>query len=852
MSCFRSTIYFVSLLLACLTSYSEACKNSAESNYTAPAEYSAQSSQCNAFTSTIPAPIPVNHPDVTAINAVIGKGVEVSGVMSGSEIDWRAFILEGWSGGSGTILVAPVVLILILAFMILSFLPCCIARCCCPSNCCVPKHLFGEFPKKGCCGKCMTTFVWLIFILGLLACFLIAWLGFATFFNGFTETSCQSMSVLNSTYEFVNDIFTKFLGILDAFDLNSLILGPATVVLQRINGSAISLRNTANATIEKAVANCLNISDTPYSTNFTIDCNERIPSIDAAIVDTSSLDDAIDQIVSSLSDINETLQSAKSSILTVQNSALAPFDSVASSLFGFSFSGSENDTGSVLPAVPEIPVLFPNGLESGASINTLLLSVTEEQWRPVVVGVAAFLPMLLFVVLIMLGTCCMCCGNNTKQISKITDQKRGKKNCCVCCGLCWNRFGCGALYFCNVIFIIVTIVLVFVNTFYSYSCGVITLPPSELTGLVLNNPTLNGALPIDNSTRTILSAISGSLESDGNVDLAPLLSSFGLNASSLEINVTQYEDSLQDELNTSSVINAVDNGRNSLITFRGDFTTLNTNKSDMQDRQNACFLSCNSMTSSGVNVWEAALLSYNRTDLFQGAIDAMDFCVDNYNTICGSSTSPFVESWEACNVTFCEMNTVSVKLDVLVKDATQGLDLIDVDLLDIRGSVSAIPDLISDIFDTIEKQNISECLDIDISPVTGLLKQLTEPICSRVYTGYSMISWSSFAFCVISALLFIVQALMNVRYGGVGQKGLLKVSQELGDQGDDDDMHNLGDERGGPVHRASEVENPLYVNPILRPEKQAWADERKPETQNDSRDIEMTNVSAFQESEIEV
>merc|ERR1712054_8548 len=102
-------------------------------------------------------------------------------------------------------------------------------------------------------------------------------------------------------------------------------------------------------------------------------------------------------------------------------------------------------------------------------------------------------------------------------------------------------------------------------------------------------------------------------------------------------------------------------------------------------------------------------------------MDSINFCADNYNTICGSSASPFVEQWEACNLTFCEMYTVTVKVEVLVEDAVQGLDLIDGDLLDIRGNVSAIPEIISDIFDAIEEQNVSECLNIDVAPVLKLV-----------------------------------------------------------------------------------------------------------------------------------
>lgn len=404
------------------------------------------------------------------------------------------------------------------------------------------------------------------------------------------------------------------------------------------------------------------------------------------------------------------------------------------------------------------------------------------------------------------------------------------------------------------IFIIVTVVLVFVNTFYSYSCGVITLPPNDLTKMVLNNPTLSGALALDNSTRNIISSIGDSLDSGSNINLAPLLSNFGLDASSFEINVTQYENSLQDQINISTIVDAIDKGRQSLVTFTDDFETLQTAKSEVQTRKNACELSCTSTTSSGQNVWEAARLSYNKSDVFEDSMDAINFCADNYATICGSSASPFVEQWEACNITFCELYMVTVKIDVLAEDAVQGLDLIDGDLLDIRENVSAIPDIIADIFNTIEQQNVSECLNIDVSPVLKLVSQLTSPICSQVYTGYSMISWSSFSFCVISALLFIVQVIMNVKYGGVGQKGLLRVSQELDNQGDEDggDMHNLANPKVGPVHRPSEVENPLYVNPIPRSERQAWASEEKVEIRNDSRDIEMTNVSAFQESEIEV
>jgi len=165
---------------------------------------------------------------------------------------------------------------------------------------------------------------------------------------------------------------------IESIDVSGTIITPLNAILTRLDGQEQQYEQISKNIQDVAKSTCLKIKN-----NFSellhdnyLNCQEQ------GYVDTdfsaSMGAENIKAMQKRLTDTASASFDAGKHMSVLKDAIVAVFDPLTVSIFGYSYSLSStshpNSTSSLLPAVPKIPVLLPDGIQSGASINKWLLS----------------------------------------------------------------------------------------------------------------------------------------------------------------------------------------------------------------------------------------------------------------------------------------------------------------------------------------------------------------------------------------------------------------------------------------------------------------------------------------------
>jgi len=741
-------------------------------------------------------------------------------------------------------LYAPAILGIVLVVVLLSMIPCCVARCCCPRCCCKPKHKIGKFPKSGGCGWLTPLIFSGVIFVAILFAFLVVFGGFRTIFRSTEKFGCTAMTSTHSLQGWASETLQE-------------LQWDATVEMSWAQNSISNVNNTLQQ-FGVNISKLITIYDDEKNKHQqTLEALQSDPMYANISFDVSnnwnvSLDEVSQNFASGKIEAEEYIRTAhvqvddfngqiNSTLLSLQNSIACAMNTITEPLFGYTMDTQNSVDGkvpSVLPEVPQLPVVLPQGLPNGASINTWTAILSQESW---LVGFLLYAPFFIPFALLVLGTLimslqfCKCSKSKSTQvggehIDEIQEHneavKASKKKGVICVGCCLSRLGCGCTLIVLPILIIVAIILVIISQAFYATCGVVSLQPTDLKFFLegidffnmigVNTNSSTGKMALEIATLVINADPSNNAEA---VTEIAALAGYDIYSIMGEINNVNL-DIINMSTYVTEITEAQDILRERVTTFADTYFT---SSAVLQTRSHAC-ASCDD------NIWDQAILSY----------EAQGINIP----ICGSGVNCSNALAATCQQAFCngeqftnDLNAVVVQFqssaDVLINE----LESLKVNMLTIETDIKALASSV-EFRASLLLNSTLEKLDLTILPATYM--SLTEPICYGVYSGWSMVSWGGFFICLVLPIALIVQTIVHVRLGGIGQTLIQKEKKPAPVQRRNSGRVSTSSIPRVSYHKPEPVYEAQLVQPVANPVTMMnW---EQPDEENTKQIIQCTEV----------
>lgn len=820
-------------------------------------EYAHQLQQCNTVNPAIDYNIafPTLNELETAFQDVYPFVLNISAFKSDS-----AQIVEATFSNATlrSLLYAPITLALVIAIVLIFSVPMFITRCCCPTICCKPKFKIHRFPMKGSCGAASSLATSLTVGLVIFFTLVVVWSSFQSMFSHTQKLGCNIMESSINVRDWGFDILHK-----SGSDAQGQ-LQWASNELSSVNTSMLGLSAQVDGIFDMIQ------SETKTLQQNITEMEAKFPNITFGDLDqylnismgtfADDYAEAQSTVMYYLLDaenfVNNISSQINASSTILKNTGSHYLNMLTEPLFAFSLSIRNNNSGktkSIFPEIPQIPMILPNGLTIGESLNfwTYLISLNS-----MTLGFLFLFPIFLPILCMLLGTCLLscqylvCCKREKDNISDShqddfethnDEVKQSKRLGLRCCGCCLSRFGCGAVYFFLPIICILTMILIISNMAMHYGCGALTLSPKQLLDLadILDIHQHVGISKTDPQIASILELIESAIEENGSdsektikiwKDIFMIISGTNITATISEA-LSEFDMSSFD---TSVYMSAINASQNMLLEASGNFSNqFRSNNQDLAIRSIACN-TCNA------SVWSMATDSYVKQGL-----GIPNNCTTS-ELIC-NSTGPHVVKRNTCQDLFCEAYAFTKDMDSLAIQFNSSISEVVLYVESIKNNLK-IAETEFYMFSISLEERVNRLIDgifaqIDLNVLLSAYSSITDQICYGVYNSYERISWGNFAICLLSPVLVLVQVFVHIRSGGIGHKQIQKIHKNTGGSGKVLSTSSAY-RQPQPIdfdYDGQPVED-IYVNPIAIPNPPTPTREIEPMKTVSQIEIEMTTL----------
>jgi len=321
-------------------------------------------------------------------------------------------------------------------------------------------------------------------------------------------------------------------------------------------------------------------------------------------------------------------------------------------------------------------------------------------------------------------------------------------------GRCASRFGCGCLWATTTIFVVIVALLLFFSQALNFTCGVLTLPPSQIMSTTAD---FFGDPDAANSTNQVnaMQQASEALLKGDSMSISKLAELFGASDAALNTSgASDVVDKLADSVNVDNIQVNLRNVSGALNRSRADNEKRMHSDKDMALGKAACD-TCNKA--------KDASDMYNRTG-FTKVYEALTS--QNCAVNCISSGS-------YCQVTFCQAYNLLDATNTMYNNISTGFSKMLIVLNNVDTEFEGLKNMIQEKKGSLnlEIASLDSCLnDIDISVFKKSFDGIMNPLCYHFSVGFGLLSWCCFAFCCSSVILVSVQVCIHVRMAGIGQQ----------------------------------------------------------------------------------